>query len=81
MLPGEMELAARYSLISCEDGKASGICSGSDDVNQVDVTANYHFWRHQLKAQLGYRCEQLSGLDAAEDQKTNQIIFNVVGYF
>jgi len=81
VLPGELEIAGRYSLVDCDSGKASGICSGIDNVNQADVTANYHFWRHQLKAQLGYRYTSLNGLDGADDEQTNQIVFNVVGYF
>ena len=81
VLPGEMELAARYAMVDCDEGAAGGVCSGQDTVNQVDVTANYHFWRHQLKAQLGYRFEQINALGAGDDEKTNQIVFNVVGYF
>lgn len=81
VLPGELELAARYSLVDCDDGTASGICSGIDSVNQVDVSANYFFWRHQFKAQFGYRFENEKGLDGGDDQNTNQLVFNVVGYF
>lgn len=81
VLPGELELAGRYSMVDCDDGAASGICSGQDTVNQVDASANYYFWRHQLKAQLGYRFETVNALSDGDDEKTNQIIFNVVGYF
>ncbi len=81
VMPGELELAARYSSIDCDEGAASGICSGWDNVNTVDVSANYYFWRHQLKAQLGYRFEELAALGDGDDQNTNLIIFNVVGYF
>lgn len=86
LVPGEFELAARYSLVDCDSGAAGdngGVtCAGNDSVNAADLSANYFFWRHQLKAQLAYGYENQKPEDnSADDINNNKIIFQVAGYF
>jgi phosphate-selective porin OprO/OprP len=55
--PKVVELAASYSMIDCDDGKAGvvgGSCTGSDKVQEAKLGVNYFWWGHNLKAQLNY---------------------------
>jgi len=54
LIAKELELAARYSMVDCDDGAAGGACSGNDDVSQAGASLNYFWWGHHMKAQLGY---------------------------
>lgn len=52
VIPEELELAARYSLISF-DG-SSDDDRGIDDINEFAASVNYYWWKHQLKGSLGW---------------------------
>ncbi|NLF24808.1 MAG: hypothetical protein GX589_04025 [Deltaproteobacteria bacterium] len=56
IMPKELELAARYSYVDCDDGKAvyDSYCVGNKSLDGVDVSINYYFWEHYLKAQLAW---------------------------
>lgn len=54
------EVAARYSYLDCDNNNVVlGACSlpgqaSADSVNEVALSLNYYFWKHNLKAQLAY---------------------------
>lgn len=83
VLPKELELAARYGYIDCDDGKAGGACSGLDKINEVSATINYFFWKHSLKAQFGYDfVNQDDGSDSGDsDSNSNRWVFQISSYF
>jgi len=83
VLPKELEIAARYDLVDCDDGKAGGDCSGADKINETSATVNYYFWKNSLKAQVGYTHlneRQLNG-SGLDDANTNRWIFQLSSYF
>ncbi len=65
LLPSELEVAARYSLLECDDGSAAGKCSGNDKVHEVTAGLNYFWWKHNLKAQLNFTHESQDQLEAS----------------
>ncbi len=83
VVPKKVELAARYGFLDCDDGSAPGQCAGVDKSNEVSATINYYFWKHSLKAQLGYDLvnQDLVGSNDSNDRNTNRWIFQVSGYF
>jgi len=83
VMPKKLELAARYGYLDCDDGKAYGDCSGLDNINEVSATINYYFWRHSLKAQLGYDFvnEDAATGPSSNDLNTNRWVFQVSSYF
>jgi phosphate-selective porin len=83
LTPKKLELAARYGYLDCDSGKAGGECAGLDNINEVSATINYYFWRHSLKAQLGYDFineDSMSGGNDS-DQNTNRWVFQISSYF
>jgi len=82
LVPEKWELAARYGVIECDDGAASGICSGNDYVHEAGISLNHYFWKHNLKAQLAYTYlnedATASGVSGAD---TNKVIFQIAAYF
>jgi len=78
--PKKLELAARYGYTDCDHGTAGGICSGNKNVNEVSASLNYYFWRHSLKAQLGYDFVNYS-TQAGQDSNSNRYIFQLSSYF
>jgi hypothetical protein len=87
VLPQELELAGRYSLQDCDNGAAPGICAGRDQVQEAAATINYYWWKHALKAQLGYAfinedyATGVRGVRGATDANTNRWTFQVSSYF
>jgi len=79
-MPKKMELAARYGYTDCDNGLASGTCAGNDNINEVSATLNYYFWRHSLKAQLGYDFVNTDSV-AGDDVNSNRYIFQLSSYF
>lgn len=79
-MPKKMELAARYGYTDCDNGLASGTCSGNDNISEVSATLNYYFWRHSLKAQLGYDFVNTDTV-AGDDVNSNRYIFQLSSYF
>jgi phosphate-selective porin OprO/OprP len=80
LMPKKLEVAARYAMIDCDDGLAGGSCSGNDELNEVGVSLNYHWSKHNLKGQLGYWLLNEDGLDG-EDINTNKWMFQLSSYF
>jgi phosphate-selective porin len=81
LMPKKLELAARYAMIDCDDGAASGSCSGSDKLNEVSASVNYYWWKHNLKGQLGYWRLNEDGLAGNDDVNTNKWMFQLSSYF
>ncbi len=78
--PKKFELAARYSMIDCDDGKAGGICSGNDQVNEATAALNYYVWKHYLKASLAYSAI-VEEMMREENSTTNRWMFQLSSYF
>lgn len=77
--PKTLEVAARYGLLDCDDGRGAGDCAGNDKLNEVSASINYYFWKHNLKAQFGYELlneDSVSG----DDINTNKWIFQLSAY-
>lgn len=81
LVPEKWELAARYAYLDCDDGRAGGTCSGNDQVQEVAATVNYFFWKHALKAQLGYFLLSQDPQDESDDVDDSRWIFQVSTYF
>lgn len=82
VLPGELEVAGRYGIVSCDDGAAGGICAGQDDINEAAGTINYYWWKHQMKAQLGYFSVNNNAVGASDDDiNTSRWILQLSGWF
>jgi len=77
--PKTWEVAARYSMVDCDNGSAWGDCSGNDQISEWAATINHYWWAHYLKAQLGYfhtTTEPVSG----EDIEDNRWVFQLSSY-
>lgn len=81
VMPKKLELAARYGLVDCDEGAAGGICSGNDKVNEVAVSLNYYWWKHNLKGQLGYFLTNEDGVDDSGDINSSKWMFQLSSYF
>lgn len=82
LVPEKWELAGRYGIIDCDNGKSVGICKENDLVHEAGVVLNRFFWGHNLKAQLGYTyLTEDKAEDGASDVDTNKIIFQISAYF
>jgi phosphate-selective porin OprO/OprP len=82
LVPKKMEFAARYGHIDCNHGKSAGICSGNDAVAEAGATINYYFWRHSLKAQLGYGFLTLDpAAGGSPEAHSNRYLFQLSSYF
>ena len=80
-MPKKFELAARYAYTDCDNGTAGGLtCAFSDNVTEASATLNYYFWRHNLKAQLGYDFVQTDNIGGG-DVNSNRYIFQLSSYF
>ena len=88
--PKTLELAAQYGYVDCDfnandnrPGSSTGICAGNDKVNQVQVSINYYWWKHNLKAQLGWNHinEDAPGDDSSDDTDSNQWLLQLSAYF
>jgi len=82
VLPGELEVAGRYGIVSCDNGAAGGICAGQDDINEAAGTINYYWWKHQMKAQLGYFTVNNNAVGSSDnDINTSRWILQLSGWF
>lgn len=87
LMPQKFEIAARYSFLDCDDGgfgecTDDAVAGGVDDLNSVDLSLNYYFWKHFLKAQLAYQFLNKDPADVdADEVNTNRWIFQVSSYF
>ena len=80
-VPKKWEIAGRYSRTGCDDGLASGQCVGLDSISETSASLNYHFWRHNLKAQLGYTNVNSDATGAKADVRENRYVFQLSSYF
>ena len=81
LTPKQLEVAVRYSVISCDDGKAGGDCAGLDKIQEATAGLNYYFMGHNLKAQLNYvyKNEDPAAGDAGST-KENRIMAQLSAY-
>lgn len=80
--PKKWEIAARYSMIDCDDGAFSGgLCAGSDQVNEVTAGISYYWWKHNLKGQLNFVHDNQDTLGDGDDINTNKWMFQLSSYF
>ena len=87
--PKTWEVAAGYGYVDCDNGMAiannvaaTNYCTGFDNLNEVDATINYYWWKHHLKAQIGFAHLTQGGLGAgASDVDTNRWILSLSSWF
>lgn len=80
--PKKWEVAGRYSLVDCDNGKyTAGMCAGNDKVNEVSVGLNYYWWKHNLKGQLNFVHDNERVLGDGDDVNTNKWMFQLSSYF
>jgi hypothetical protein len=90
-VPKKWEIAARYGMTNCDDGSGIGAnptsgtslvsCAGADSINEASASLNYYFWRHNLKAQLGYDYVNTDVAGAGDDIRNNRYVFQLSSYF
>lgn len=84
LTPKKWEVAARFAMVDCDDGKASNYnsdCSGMDQVNEATVGINYYWWKNNLKAQVNYVILNQEALDDGDDINTNRWLLQLSSYF
>jgi phosphate-selective porin OprO/OprP len=89
VVPKRLELAARYGRTDCADGNATSslpqgnpvTCIGSDSISEASASLNYYFWRHNLKAQLGYDYVNYDLSGSGQDLRSNRYVFQLSSYF
>jgi len=89
-VPKKFEVALRYGYTNCDNGNTGGAdygnnrsfgqCAGNDKVTEASASLNYYFWRHNLKAQLGYDFVK-SDTTSGGDVNSNRYIFQLSSYF
>ena len=90
-VPKKWEIAARYGRTNCDsDAPGGGIsastlpvssCAGNDNINEASGSLNYHFWRHNLKAQLGYNYVEFEPDGGRDSSSENRYVFQLSSYF
>ena len=80
VIPKRIEFAARYGYTDCDNGAGQGMCTGMDAVNEASAYLSYHFWRHNLKAQLGYDFVKMDALQGT-NSRSNRYLFQVSSFF
>lgn len=82
LTPKDLELAARYSYVDCDNGKSLNCAAlgvALDDISEVNVSLNKYWWAHHLKAQIGY---SILTLDAgSQDTDVNRWLLQLSGWF
>jgi len=78
--PKTWELAARYGYVDCDEGMSAGVCAGLDKINTIDVSINYYWWKHHLKAQLGMSIVNEDTVND-DDYNFNRWLFQLSSYF
>ncbi len=81
LAPQQWEVAVRYSIVSCDDGKAAGDCAGLDKIQEATGGVNYYFLGHNLKAQLNYVYKNESPVaNDSEDGHEHRVIAQLSAY-
>ena len=80
--PKTVELAAGYSYLDCDNGAATGICSGLDNLNEAKFGVNYYWTEsHNLKVQLNYVFQNQDVAGASgQDINTNKWVLQFTQY-
>ena len=84
--PKKFEIAARYSLVDCDNGTVIG-CSvnaqnANSKMNEATLSLNYYWWKHHLKGQLAYvYLNESPDNSAFDDVNTNRWLFQLSSYF
>jgi len=73
VMPSELELAFRYSIVDYDDSAAL------DQTTGWDVGMNYYWWKHQLKLQLNYS-QQTDEANGGGDTDTDRFILQLVSW-
>jgi phosphate-selective porin len=86
LTPKKWEIAARYSLVDCDNGAASIInstCDNTDKVNEAAAGVNYYWWKHNLKAQFNYVLLDRDFVSSTSESSTteNRWLFQLSSYF
>ena len=78
--PKAWEVAARWSILSCNGGKGAGECAGLDVNNEATIGLNYYWWKHHMKAQINY---SYMGIDPKEGDTSrwNKWLIQLSSYF
>lgn len=77
-VPEKWEVAARWGIIDCDDGLATGDCSGLEDINEATAGINYYWLKHNLKTGFNFVHVSEDPLgDGSDDAKTNRWLLNV----
>lgn len=78
LTPSQWEIAARWGIVDCDDGLATGDCSGMEDINEATAAVNYYWMKHNLKAGFNFVHLNENPLgDGTDDAKTNRWLLNV----
>jgi len=80
VMPKKLEVAGRWGILDCDDGKAYGVCSGVDSINQASLGLNYYFWKHNLKAQLNYDFLRMKPVEG-DKENNNRWLLQLSSYF
>ena len=80
VMPERLEVALRWGMVDCDNGRGSGLCTGMDDLDQATAGINYYFWKHNLKAQLNYDYLRMKTIDG-DGMNSNRWLFQLSSYF
>jgi len=82
IVPQKFELAARYSFLDCDDGRAGQECRKSKDINQASASLNYHWQDYNMKGQLAYDYIRFRGYEFdGMSGTTNRLILQLSTFF
>ena len=76
--PKKLEIAARVGYIDFEDDAGS---AAFDDETEASASINYYWWKHQLKAQLGYAFVTEGGRSGSADVDTSRWFLQLSSWF
>ncbi|RME58540.1 MAG: hypothetical protein D6780_06540 [Candidatus Dadabacteria bacterium] len=89
-LPQELELAARWGYMDCDNGHFGSfnpVCKNKngqqndiDTINEVAVNINYYWWKHNLKAQVGWYFDTRDPVNGSSID-TNRWLLQLSSYF
>jgi hypothetical protein len=80
VMPKKLEVAGRYGRVDCDNGRASGDCSGLSHAQEYGVGLNYYWWKHNLKAQLNW--SRITEEDTGDtDFDNDRFILQLASYF
>ena len=77
VMPREMEIALRYGYLDYDLDGAGTI----DTTSQASASLNYYWWKHHLKAQIGYEFQRDDANAGGTDVDTNRWILQLTSWF